>query len=108
MGPRLTSSDQTVARSTDGAAGRSRDKPKVTPPISRRATQPITIRRIILARALEGRGMSMGVSIGIYGNQQAAVPPGEPFVSQYIRKSVEPTVHPRCPLLGLQYRGSGQ
>ena len=62
IGPRFTSSDQTVARSTEGAAGRSLDRPNVTPPISRSATLPITIRRIILARAFDGRGMSMWFS----------------------------------------------
>ena len=38
IGPRLTVSTQTVARSTPGAAGRSRDTPTVMPTIATRAT----------------------------------------------------------------------
>src|SRR5947207_5608628 len=59
IGPRFTSSVQTVARSTDGAAGRNFESPSVTPPKRSTATDTSAVLRIILARAFDGRGISM-------------------------------------------------
>src|SRR5215470_10839247 len=59
IGPRFTTSVQTVPRSTDGAAGRSRESPLVTPAIKSAATLTYTILLILLALAFDGLGMSI-------------------------------------------------
>src|SRR5438477_13099318 len=62
IGPRFASSVQTVALSTVGAAGRNLESPTVTPPRRSTAAAPNPILRIILARAFDGRGISISCS----------------------------------------------
>src|SRR5258706_15224132 len=66
IGPRFTSSVHTVARSTVGAAGRNLESPSVTPPNRRTAADTRTVLRIILARAFDGRGISMKFYISFW------------------------------------------
>ncbi len=59
IGPRLTVSIQTVARSTPGAAGRSLDTPTEISTIARRPAMPYMIWRIFFLRLTSGeRAMS--------------------------------------------------
>src|ERR1700747_2698414 len=66
IGPRFTSSVHTAARSTVGAAGRSLERPSVTPPKRRTAADTRTVLRIILARAFDGRGISIKFYISFW------------------------------------------
>src|SRR5260370_13815647 len=59
IGRRFTVSGQMVEASTEGAAGFSFDNARVTPAQSSTATVTYTIRLIFLARALDGRCISI-------------------------------------------------
>src|SRR5215475_14270118 len=68
ISPRLTVSTQTVARSTDGAAGFNRLNPRVRPASTITTTTEMTIRLILLFRATDcGRATSIISSISSRG-----------------------------------------
>src|SRR5215470_18709088 len=82
IGPRLTLSGQIVEASTDGAAGFSFERARVTPPQSSSATVTYAILFIFFARAFDGRWISI-VFVHLL-KSHAACPPWPAYKAHFI------------------------